>query len=256
MEMGSQTAPRRGQDPPARQPAAAGSRSSGLSAARTSTGTRVGRRGRPGRQRGPGGGCESGCGRRGKADRWWGRTPGAKASWRSPLRRYALRGRFPLWPTSTRPTMRRPVLASGGCFSGTGPGPFAVAPEIANEPVAGCATGEGECSEHQHGDDGCGPTRPDTPVAHGGGVDAVGTGRGWPAGGRLVGPPAAPGRPTGPGLTDPDAVAQGVAAKRVVGQVPRCSRSSSPASSSFLRWWLTVGWLRPMLSMRLVGCRA
>jgi hypothetical protein len=39
----------------------------------------------------------------GMADRCWGRTSGgAKASWRHPLRRCALRGEFPLWPSSTQ----------------------------------------------------------------------------------------------------------------------------------------------------------
>jgi Single-strand binding protein family len=33
----------------------------------------------------------------------WGRTPGgAKASWRSPLRRLCAEGEFPLWPPSTQ----------------------------------------------------------------------------------------------------------------------------------------------------------
>ena len=33
-------------------------------------------------------------------------------------------------------------------------------------------------------------------------------------------------------------------------QLPRCSRSTSPASSSTLRWWLTVGWPSPSGSVR------
>ena len=200
MEMRSQTAPRRGQDPLARQPAAAGSRSSGCR--------------RPGPRPVREWGAE--VGRVVSVDPAADAKAGEVGGEGRPLVGSDARGQGVV-------ALSPPALCAKGEISamadfhtpdnatacarqrwvlfGYWTGAFRRRPEIANEPVAGRATGEGECSEHQHGDDGCGPTRPDTPVAHRGGVDAVGTGHGWPAGGRLVGPPAAPGRPTGPSPT-------------------------------------------------------